>query len=129
MTRIALIVLALSACGKSESAPAAKPAPATPAPAADVAKPPANLVCEQFAKVNPKATCDAKFTAFGELAAHTAFVTINETQIHCRYDASMTGIFCSDPIVLKLQPPPPTQDAKPKRAPAARPASQQAPKK
>lgn len=120
------IFIALALIGCTHAAPAPLVAPYTPVKVEPVAPPPAppppppvNLVCERFAKVNPAAKCEAIFTAFGALAAHTALVTLGESQVHCRYDASMTGILCTDSIAVVMKPPPATQDAKPptKKAP------------
>lgn len=115
------IILALSLLACTRPAPAPLVAPYQPVKVEPVKvepPPPVNAVCEAFKGVNATAKCEPKFTAFGPLATHTAFVTLGETLIHCRYDASMTGVLCSDAIVLKQQPPPPVQDAPGAKQPA-----------
>jgi hypothetical protein len=113
MIRIA-IALALVGCAKAVPAPVApKPAPVVvveatkPKPA-----PTPNAVCEAFKGVNGAAACAPGHTDIGDLHIHTATVTLGQQQFACRTDFSMLGVLCGDPIVIKQQPPPPTQDVK-----------------
>lgn len=83
----------------------------SPAPAATPE--PTNLVCEAFKPVNPQALCAPHHTDVGDLHIHTATITLQGQQLACRQDTTMLGVLCSDPIVIKQQPPPPVEDKRP----------------
>ena len=123
--RYLVLALVLVAC--TRPAPVAPQQPA-PAPVVDrdvkpenvSPAPPTNLVCEAFKGVNPQALCAPHHTDVGELHIHTATITLQGQQLACRQDTTMLGVLCSDPIVIKQQPPPPTVDKAPTKKKGAK---------
>lgn len=106
-----LILIALILCSCVTRTVRVVEAPKPPPPAAKPpAPPPVNRVCEAFAAVNKAATCSPIYTDLGPSHVHTATITLDQQQIHCRYDIGSTGILCASPISIRLDAPPPTED-------------------
>lgn len=115
--RYLVLALVLVACTRPAPVAPQQPYLVSTEPVAEKPEPakpePTNLVCEAFRGVNEKALCAPHHTDVGELHIHTATITLQGQQLACRQDTTMLGVLCSDPIVIKQQPPPPTVDKAP----------------
>jgi hypothetical protein len=79
-----LLLLALIAC--SDASGSKLDVPAQPA---------RNLVCERWATLNPKATCVAEMSGYGDLNTHTARVTIEKDTVACALNAGQVSLVCA----------------------------------
>jgi hypothetical protein len=87
-----LLLATLIACNSSH---ADKPAPA-----------PRNLVCERVAILSPKAECKPELSGVGDLATHTARVTVDAKQapVVCGLNAGQLSMACGTLEVQAVKP-------------------------
>jgi hypothetical protein len=96
-----LLLLTIAACQQAESSP-------TP-----VAPPARNFICERVAISDPKAACTPELSGVGELATHTARVTVGGNTVSCAINAQQVAVVCG-PLFVAPQPAQPQQPQPPK---------------
>lgn len=63
-----------------------------------------NFVCERVKVANEKATCAPELSGVGELATHTARVTIGAETVSCAINSQQVGVVCGPLFVAPQQP-------------------------
>lgn len=111
MTRIAILLIALTACTSGSKEPEVQAAPA----AKVAAPPPRNFVCERVKIANETAKCTPEYTDAGEHHTHSARVEVGKKIVSCVINDATVSVVCGD-LIAAPQPPAQPQPEEPKKS-------------